>query len=65
MQASMPRRHASAESASVSMVNRSRISGVSTSERERAPGAGSLPRTRAAATLVPPMSTPMTVRSGP
>ena len=62
MHASMPRRQSSAEDGSVRVVNRSRISGVSTSERERAPGAGSRPRIRAAATLVPPMSTPMTVR---
>ena len=59
-----PRRQASADVWSVSVVNRSRISGVSTSARVRAPGSGRRPRTSAAATLVPPMSTPMTVRSG-
>ena len=63
MHDSTPATQASGELESVSTVNRSTTSGVSTSSGVCAPTAGRRPRTSAAATLVPPMSTPMTKRS--
>ena len=63
MQVTMPSRQARIEWASVSTVYRSRITGVSRAAGVPAEIDGRRPRSSAAAILVPPMSTPMTVRS--
>ncbi len=64
MQATMPSRQACVEAASVSTVNLSRIAGVSPVAGLRETACGGRPRSNPPAILVPPISTPMTVRSG-